>query len=291
LKGRPAARLYSLVGFMVLAWSMNFIVGKFALREFPPLLLSCIRTTLAGVCILPVYYWAHRNKKETWTREDLPVLIFLGVFGVAVNQISFVQGLSRTSVAHSAIMIGLTPLMVLLIAAARRQERLTAKKLMGMALALTGVAALNQGGSGTATLTGDLLILLAGFTFAIFTVVGKAITVRHDSITVNTFAYIGGALTLAPATLWLTLTDWPAHTTGPGWAAVIYMALFPSLICYLIYYYALTYIPASRLSALAYLQPLIATGLAAPLLNEPVTRGLALGGGLVLAGVFLTERG
>jgi drug/metabolite transporter (DMT)-like permease len=69
------------------------------------------------------------------------------------------------------------------------------------------------------------------------------------------------------------------------------MAVFPSVVCYSIYYYALTYVPASRVSAFSYLQPLLAILMAIPLLGEQPTRSLMAGGALVLTGVFLAERG
>jgi drug/metabolite transporter (DMT)-like permease len=68
------------------------------------------------------------------------------------------------------------------------------------------------------------------------------------------------------------------------------MAAFPSVACYLIFYWALTQIPASRVASFSYLQPLTATVAAVPLLGEPVTLWLAGGGALVLLGVYLTER-
>jgi drug/metabolite transporter (DMT)-like permease len=69
------------------------------------------------------------------------------------------------------------------------------------------------------------------------------------------------------------------------------MALFPSLVCYSIFYHALHYIAPSRITSLAYLQPLLAMFFAVTLLGESVTGGVAIGGLLVLAGVFLTQRG
>ena len=68
------------------------------------------------------------------------------------------------------------------------------------------------------------------------------------------------------------------------------MALVPSVVCYLIYYWALTYIPATRASAFSYIQPVIATLVAIPVLGEPVTALVALGGVLTLGGVYITER-
>src|SRR5262245_31091856 len=101
---------------MVFLWSANFVVGKMALRELPPLLLGGFRTVLAGILLWVLYVWNNRRNGDVGcNREDLPVLISLGVVGAAVNPLCFVLGLNRTSVAHSSIVLALTPILVLLI--------------------------------------------------------------------------------------------------------------------------------------------------------------------------------
>jgi drug/metabolite transporter (DMT)-like permease len=288
---RPSAlRLYSLIGLMVFFWALNFLVGKFALREFPPLLLAGLRTTLAGILIIPLY--ASRTRGEAWKRHEVPALLLIALAGVPLNQIFFILGLKHTSVAHSALLIGTTPILVLLLAAIMGQERITPAKMIGLATALSGVGVLNYSpakGSGV-TLLGDLYAFLAAAAFALFTVFGKRATETHGSVSVNTLAYVGGAVILAPVTLSQAWSFSFSQLSAGAWASLAYMALFPSLICYLIFYYALTYISASRLSAFSYLQPLLATTGAALLLDEPVTAILASGGALILMGVYLTER-
>jgi len=102
---------------------------------------------------------------------------------------------------------------------------------------------------------------------------------------------VGGGLVLLPLTIWSgSQTAWQ-DISVLAWLSVIYMAGFASVLAYLIYYYALTYAPASRVSGLSYLQPLLATLMAIPILHEPLTISLVTGGALILAGVFVTERG
>lgn len=81
------------------------------------------------------------------------------------------------------------------------------------------------------------------------------------------------------------------QVSAVAWTGILYMALFSSVLCYVIYYYALTYVPASRVAAFSYLQPVLATVMAIPLLGEHPTSALLMGGTLVLLGVFLAERG
>jgi drug/metabolite transporter (DMT)-like permease len=280
---------------MVFFWSANFVVAKWVLREFPPLLLSGLRVAIAGAMITPVYWWqARRAAGGAWGKRDLPVLLYLGLFGVALNQLFFVLGVSLTSVAHSAFIIAITPILVLLIAAAMKLERITPRKVAGMALAIMGVAILNAfppPHGPKPSFIGDIFIFLAGLTFALFTVVGKSAAQRHNPVTVTSFAYVGGAIALAPFTLWQGSRFAFERVSAAGWAGLVYMAIFPSLVCYLIYYYALRRTSASRVASLAYLQPVIATALAVALLGEHVTLPLVLGGAVIFTGVYLTERG
>jgi drug/metabolite transporter (DMT)-like permease len=290
---RPSeARLYSLLGLMLLFWSLNYVVGKVALREFPPVLLTCLRTTIAGAFILPMYLWRERGKLSAWTSRELGELLLLGIYGVIANQLFFVLGLAWTSVAHAAVIMTLMPILVPLLAAFLGQERITARKVLGMTIAAAGVGVLQlerKSGSG-ATLLGDFCTFLCGISLAVFTVRSKQLMKRFGSLMINSVAYIGGSLAIAPLTIWLSLRYGAGRASAAAWWSVAYMAVFSSVLAYFIYNYALTYMPASRASAISYLQPLGATLLAVLLLGEPVTTALAIGGILVLTGVYVTER-
>jgi drug/metabolite transporter (DMT)-like permease len=258
----------------------------------PALLVVGLRTTIAGFAMIPLYQrWMRRNGGHGWTARDIPLLVLLGLFGVGLNQGLFVLGIARTSVAHAAIMIALTPMIVLIIASVSGLESLSLPRLLGMAVALAGVAALQSGSSSAgATLAGDAIILGAAISFSLFTVRSKAEIHRFGGVTVNTFAYIGSAVALLPSTLWLGADFEFGRVTWTGWASLAWMALFPSVLCYMIFHYALTHVPASRVSAFAYLQPLFAILLAIPVLGEQPSGSLLAGGALVIAGVVAAER-
>jgi drug/metabolite transporter (DMT)-like permease len=249
---------------------------------------------MAGVLILPVYLWERRWRPQpSWTPRDVTQLIVLGLFGVALNQFLFVVGLSRTSVAHSSIFANMTPILILLLASARGLERLTGWKLLGVTVALAGVVLLRKldtNSHGEATLAGDFLTFCGALAFSIFTVLAKPQTKRYGGITVNTFAYAGGGLLMAPVTLWQAAGFNFREVPLSAWAAVFYMAFLPSVICYLIYYYALARMEASRLAAFSYLQPLMAVAFGVLILHEHITFGLVVSGLVIFAGVYITER-
>jgi drug/metabolite transporter (DMT)-like permease len=294
------AALYALIFLMVAFWSGNYIAGKIALRELSPLFLAGLRIGLAGVTMLPLYAWerarggAGMRAAAPASARDTVRLLMLGLLGVTLNQFFFIVGLSRTSVAHAAILIGLTPIQVLIVAGLRGQERITARKAAGMAIALVGVAVLKAfepaAGAGV-TWIGDLIVLLGGLCFALFTVFGKEVTARYSTITMNTYAYVPGALALLPLTLWEAARQPLAHVGAGAWLAAIYMALFPSVAAYLIYYHALAHMTASRVSAFSYLQPVFASIMGVVILGESLGAPVIAGGLVILTGVYLAERG
>src|SRR5687767_2903080 len=151
--------VYMVAGLATLIWSINFIFAKHALREFPPMLVSGLRTAIAALLIAPIFLWhMNRSDRPQFSRRDLFVVTALGIIGGGLNQVLFVLGLSRTTVAHAAIIVGLTPVVVLLIANLLGHERFKPMQLGGMLVALAGVAVLqisSQGGR-EASLSGDL---------------------------------------------------------------------------------------------------------------------------------------
>lgn len=75
-----------------------------------------------------------------------------------------------------------------------------------------------------------------------------------------------------------------------GWLGLIYMVLFGSLVAYLIYAFAVEKFSASSVAALAYLQPVMAALMGIWLLGKRVSLTAMFGGGLILCGVYQTER-
>lgn len=293
---RPSrAQLYALLGAMLSFWSANFIFAKFALRELPSVLVVGLRTVLSGLFMWPVYLFAQDRMErgvKRWTWQDAPRLMTYGVLGVIGNQGLFMIGLSMTSVAHGSVIVAMGPMFILAGSSLAGHERLSTAKIAGMAVAAAGVVVMQFGRavSGSPSLRGDVVMLVSVIIFAAYSVLGKKVAAEFGSITVNTFAFIGGALVLAPSTLWQAWHFGIDRVSGTAWMGVVYMALFPSIAGYLIYSYALRHLPASRVSSVTYLQPVVATTLAVVFLREIPAPTFAAGAGLVLTGVYISGR-
>ncbi len=293
---RPSrTQLYALLGVMLLFWSGNFIFAKLAVRELPAFLVVCFRTLLSGLMMLPVYFAGGERLEpgmRKWGIRDVPILLALGIGGVFGNQMLFVIGLSRTSVAHSSVITAMGPIFVLLGAAITGLEHLTLRKATGMLIAACGVLVLQLGRShtGGATLAGDLIMVVSTSMFAGFTVFGKRVIQEFGAITMNTFAFGSAGLLVLPYVVWEVWTSNLSGVTSTAWLSVFYMALFPSIFGYLIFSYSLRYLPASRVSSVSYLQPVVATLFAVLVLREHPGFAFLAGAALVMGGVYVTER-
>ena len=291
-------RIYGMVSLMTIFWSLNYVAAKVALRSFPPVFYACLRMMLAGFLMFAMYLFWVRKRPEAairkWPWRDLLILSGIGVVGMVGNQIFFVAGIGRTSVAHASLVVATTPVQVLLFAWLRGQERLTALKVAGMSVAIGGVAVLNLApglSARGATVLGDVLVLLCAASFAMYTVLGKERMRKFGAIPVNALGFgVSAVLLILPVWVWGRSFDFAA-VPALGWWMLAYMAGVSSVLCYIIFSYSLEHLPASRVASFSYAQPFIASLAAWWLLGEPVTLPVAVGGLMVLGGVWLTGRG
>jgi len=219
--------------------------------------------------------------------------LLVAVNGITLNQLLFIGGLARTSVAHTGLIVATGPVMVLVLACLIRLESLTALKFAGMLVSFSGVAVLtaervrNANGGYWA---GDLILLAGSAVFAYYTILVKEVADRLDPLTLNTLTFGMGALLMLPfSARALAQVSWTA-LPARAWGGLAYMVVLGSVIPYILFALALTELAASRVAAFSYVQPVIATGLGIWLLAERLTPKVVAGGVLILVGVYLTER-
>ena len=285
--------IYFLLIVNAVVSAVTYIVAKWALFKLAPLELALARFTLASICYLPLL-----ARRPLPTRRDLPGLCALGLLVVTVFQLSFLTGLSRSTSGHAVLLFALTPVFVFLLARLRRDERVTANKAVGMGLAFIGVLAvlfsrgmLSLSASDRRVLGGDLLILVSVLCWAVFVVFGKPYAERLGAVSATGWSTIAGTVIFLP--VGLPLCDWThfRELPWPGWAAVAYMAIGASIVSFLINYWAIARVEASRVAVWMNLQPVLTALLSWAIYGERLTPAFLLGGVLVMAGVTVMQRG
>jgi drug/metabolite transporter (DMT)-like permease len=295
------------IAFVLLIWAVNFIAAKIGLRSLAAATLSSFRVVLAGlvmipfylVCsLLPAFSKAGEARRRGWTLRDLWTFLYMGFFGVTVNQICFTVGLRYTSVSHAAVIVGMGPIYTLIFAVLLKLEAATWRKAMGMVIALAGVAFMaSENGISThsPSLLGDAITMTGSIGFAMYMVLGKRLGGRYDPLTMTAFSHFAGALMVLPVAVYRVFTlgsvaNWQA-VAWSGWAALFYMAIFSSAVAYVFYFWVLRYLEASQLSAFTYLLPVVATVLGILWLGEKGSWGQVVGGAVALSGVYWIESG
>jgi drug/metabolite transporter (DMT)-like permease len=290
----PHLVLYSLVLLMVLCWSGNYIAAKIVFREVPPLLVMALRTMVSAVLMIVIFSVRGKKQISAWTWREFGLLTALGFGGITMNQLFWTLGVARTTVVHSSMIMATIPVWVLIMAGLLGTESITAPKIGGMAIAMTGVAMLQifkpQAAGRTATILGDFLVLLCALLLASMTALGKRYKPESGGIAVNAVGYVGGAVVFLPAFLIARQGFDFAQVSHAAWLSILYMGAMSSVTGYLIYYYALTRLPASRIAAFQYLQPVFATLMAVVMLGEELTGSTVAAGAVIFTGVFVTER-
>jgi len=292
--------------FLILVWSLNYIVAKIGLRELPALALGSFRLVTAGIVSLPVLLRAREGqeaKVQVEVSQQAPkrlhalwTITYLGFFGVVLNQGCFTVGLEYTSVSHSSLIIGCAPILILVFSWALGLEAITRRKAIGMALAFAGAAAIGAEQAvsvGAGDLGGDVLTLLAGIGLALYTVLGKRAITEYGAVRVSLLSNVAGAVLALPVALWqiheLAQAGRLSAISLETWGAVIYLGVLGSAVSYVLYFWALRYMTPARLGAVSYLQPIGAILLGLVFLGEAITRRVAVGGLLILAGVYAIE--
>lgn len=270
----------------------TFLVAKRALGELSALELALVRFTLAA-SVYALLLWKERVRIA---RRDLVRLAALGFMAIPLNQGLFLVGLARTTPGHGALLYALTPIFVFLIARARLGERATPLKLVGIAVAFVGVlvvllprGAASVSGAGS-PLVGDLLILAAVVAYAVFATGGKPLAERYGSVASTGLITVSGALLYLPIGLAGSNLRHLAALSARGWLAVAYLVLAASVASYVLYYWVLARVEASRVAIWSNLQPVLTAALAWAIYGEELTASFIAGGAMVLAGVIVTER-
>ena len=195
-------------------------------------------------------------------KKDIMRLAIAGVFGVAVNQLMFFNGLNLTSAMNSSIIITANPILVLVIASIVLKERITSKKALGVALGFLGAVTLIYLGSknvdsGT-SVKGDLFILINSLSYAIYLVLVKPLMRKYRPLTVIAWVFLFGMIYVIPfgwsqfqAVEWGTLVQ--KDFVGLG-----YIVLFSTFFVYLLNLFALKHVSPSVVSSFIYMQPVVA---------------------------------
>jgi drug/metabolite transporter (DMT)-like permease len=280
--------------FLILAtlfWAGNFTFGRVLSEALPPFGINLIRWSIACVLLVPLAL-AREGRIVRPTPGLWPALLVMSVAGVLLFQALVYLSLQFTTSVNAALIAATTPIMTLLIAAAVGADSLTGRRVIGAVLSLGGVAWIVSRGSlgallGLSVNRGDLIMVLAAFLWAVYTVLSQRVlrTLSPLAMTTTTallalpfLALIGGY------ELWTRPIGAITPITVLG---LLYVGIVASVVAFLCWNAGIGGVGAARGTVFLNLIPLFTASMAVPLLGERLGAAQLLGGLLIVLGVTL----
>lgn len=278
---------------IVLLWGSAFPLIKIALLEVPPVTLGFLRF-LVATPILTLYAYVKDAKGfRALFRSNVPALILMGLTGVMGYHVFQNIGIQHTSATNSSIIISSNPIILAALSILFLREKVEVTQALGIVIGFAGVVTiiLTEGRGlqiGTSSLVGDLLSLGGGISWAVYSIFGKRLSNHVNPTALTAASTIFGTIFLIPPTLLLETPHLP--TTSVVWFAIVTLSLGASCLAYVLWNQVLSEEEAFRVGVSLFLMPVVTTALSVALLSEPLTLFIVAGMGLVLLGVFITER-
>ncbi len=281
-----------LIIFQQFIASLSHIIAKDITANISPYIVLLFRALIASLVYL---IWIISKKKylKKIEKSDYIKLIILGLINIPINQFLFFIAISKTTAPNVSLAYSLTPIFVFIIAYIYLKEKITIKKMLGIAIAVIGTIILlsEKGLKFTEDgIFGDILALIASLSWALYTIIGKQLIQKYNPIYITGLTMIIGFVLYLPIFFSLNIPiEWNNFTSNQ-WLELLFLGLFTSAIGYAIWYYALTKIDASKLSVYNNLQPALTAILSLIIFATPITLLFVIGGTLIMCGVFITQR-
>ncbi|EJN17965.1 DMT(drug/metabolite transporter) superfamily permease [Pseudomonas sp. GM79] len=289
--------VYLKLAAVTMIWGGTFVAGRFLADSLSPLLAASLRFLLASMALLLFLLLARVPLVRPSPRQWLQ-LTLLGFFGIFFYNLCFFYGLHYINASRASLIVALNPAVIGLASWLLFKERLSRAKVTGIAICIAGASLVIVSrnpqllAGGTDAWIGDLLIFGCVLGWGIYSLFSKGLNQTLGPVQTVTYSILLGTLML-----WVTSAVRGelsvAALAGLGtqqWLSLLYLGVLGSALAYIGYYDGIRKIGATRSGVFIALNPLTAVLFGALLLGEQLTRVMCLGGGLILAGIFLCNK-
>ncbi|UUZ97661.1 DMT family transporter [Paenibacillus sp. P25] len=270
---------------------MGHVVRQYKndLKRGSPVTMALLRFLLAtGILLVMHKKWEPPAKMEKAPAARLALSGFLGITLYFILENS---GVKLTTASNTALITSVIPLIATALDMLWYKSKLSLLHGAGMLLALAGTyLTLTENGRlhfDSVHIQGNLLILGATATWALYTLFNKSFRTNYSSLTVTTYQHICGTVLLLPLAL-AEYKEWKMISIQ-AMANIVYLAVFCSVGRYLLYSYALRKLDVAAATMYLNLVPVIGTVSGTIWLKETLSPIQLAGGGIVMAAIVLVH--
>ncbi len=276
-------------------WGGMYVVSKVVLEVIPPFTLLTIRLVLGFLSLGAVILF--RTAKTTqWvapTRSQFWHSFLVGVMGYGISLGFQFTGTKFSTASNGSLITSATPAFVLLFTFFLLREQITGRQVMALVISTVGVLAVID--PRTAELSpslflGNVLLFLAGITWALYSVLVRKLAGNIDLLTSSAVMLLGGV----PSSLLLGLSEINSQRIGaitPGViGGILFLGIISTAVAMFLWNYAFKELPATLASLTFFAQPIVGTLLGWLILGEEITPLFLLGGILIGIGILISTR-
>lgn len=274
-------------------YGINFVIAKDVMPAYiQPSGFVLIRATGGMLMFWILLLITGYEKIE---KKDLLFFAAGGLFGVAINQLLFLEGLNLSSPINGSILMSVTPITILVIGVIFAREKLTWLKIGGTILGASGAVAIivySKGNLNTSSKAwlGNIFIILNAISYAVYFLFAKPLMKKYKPLTVITWVFTFGWLFVLPFGFNQAIdVQWHTLSTDILWK-VIFVIVGVTFIAYLFNIYALKHVDSSVVGVFIYIQPVIATVHSVWLGKDSITWVLVGCAAMIFTGVFMVSR-
>jgi drug/metabolite transporter (DMT)-like permease len=287
---QSASRLAIVAAFasIYLCWGGTFLALRYAVQEVPPLLTITTRCVGGALLFYAWLFWRgglERPTRQQWVTSAIAgAFLFVGGHGV----LAWAE--QRVSSGQAALFMTSIPLWLVLITSVRERRAPSRTVIAGLALGTIGVALLARGhGEWSGTLLNRLALIGSGLSWAIGSVIARD-GARPASAAQSTAMQLaaGGVAVLALSLISGELAGWsPAQVTPRGATSVVFLVVAGTVLGFGAYTWLLRVTTPAAVGTYAFVNPVVALGLAWAVGDEPFSIRTIVSGIMVLGAVLL----
>jgi drug/metabolite transporter (DMT)-like permease len=275
-----------------LIYGVTFTIAKDVMKiHIPSFALTLMRVSGAMVVFWLLSFFF---PKEKVYKKDYIRFFIAAMFGIAINMMSFLKGLSYTSPISASVLMITAPIFVMIFSFLFLKNPINKYKVTGVLLGMIGATILIMYGkanafSGSNPRLGNMLVALNAISYALYLILAKPILNKYSPITFAKWLYTFGFLLILPFSLpeFLSL-NWQAIPLDIH-LKIAFVVFFSTVLTYLFNLIALKELKPTTMSVFIYLQPLIASIFAIFVGADRLSLVKIISAGLILIGVYLVN--
>lgn len=285
-------KLYLALFCVAFFWGTTFLGIRISIETIPPFLLAGIRNLISGFIIF--FYLLFQRKLEPVNPRQ-----FLRAFILSIMMIVLANGLTTYSEKYitsglASLISTLSPFFVLILNLILGNEKLSIKTTLGILLGMFGIFLIYQNSLSDLLnpeyRQGVFAILIAVLMWAIGTIITKKGSANSLTMLMNvSVQMIIAGIILTAIQFILTPTISTDNWSLRSVLAMVYLAVFGSVVGYVAYSYLITQMSSTKVSVLSYVNVVVALFLGWLILDETITSRIIIAASLIIGGVFIVN--